>query len=524
MLTQFSRQTATLGSLNAAPEVIKPVGTAIPAFIGYTPKADLHGHSYYNIPVRISSFAEFKKIFLFDQSQAENQDKKPYHPSYHLVAQNEVHTLGKYIQIEDQQYAVLPDPTSIYYFYNCIRHFFQNGGGDAYIISVGPYGKKSNIPLDHPKQRVVNPHVKLHELLTGLSALQNETEPTIYVCPEATLLSINDNATLMQAMLVQAQEMQSTVCLFDVIGGDKSHPINLMQDVQIFRRSLGDKGLNHGVSYFPFVGTSLMSEGDIDFSNMFDGNLQNLAPLLEKKPASRMVISQLIKANEINSPNKLSPAQRHKVLQQYSAIYTEFTKHIIDLSNIIPTSSAMAGVYAMNDRNAGVWNDPVNVNIAGTNRLPLALNAFQQSFLHFDQAGHKPINTLHFLNTLGVLVWGARTLKGNHPQLQSISAQRTASYIQKSIQQFSTNFSHYPNATSTWSLMQTAIENFLHDIWNQGGLIGSMPNEAFQVQCGNNIALAEHDMADDQLRIRVKLALTKAQQFYEFDINLRVTS
>jgi phage tail sheath protein FI len=522
MMAHFSPQIATLGSLSTAPEVIKPIGTAIPAFIGYTPKADLHGHSYFNIPVKVSSFSEFKKIFLFDQSLNENQDKKPYHPSYHLVEQNEVHALGKYIHIDEKPYAVLPDPTSIYYFYNCIRHFFQNGGVEAYIVSVGPYGKKSNNPLTHPKQRIVNPHVKLHELLTGLSVLQNETEPTIYVCPEGTLLSISDNATLMQAMLVQAQEMQSTICLFDVIGGEKSHPINLMQDIQVFRHSLGEKGLNHGVSYFPFVGTALMSAADFDFSNMFDGSLKTMAPLLEKKPATRMILSQLIEASEINSPNKLNPAQRHKALQQYSAIYSEFTKHIVDISNIIPTSSAMAGVYAMNDKNAGVWNDPVNVNIAGTNRLPIALNAFQQSFLHFDQTGSKPINTLHFLNTLGVLVWGARTLKGNHPQLQSISAQRTASYIQKKIHQFSANFSHYPNAASTWSLMQTAIENFLHDIWIQGGLIGSLPHEAFQVKCGNNIALTQHDMADDQLRIQLKLALTKAQQFHEFDINLRV--
>lgn len=43
----------------------------------------------------------------------------------------------------------------------------------------------------------------------------------LYVCPEAVLLSAEDNQALMQSMLAQAEEMQTTFRIFDIIGGDK---------------------------------------------------------------------------------------------------------------------------------------------------------------------------------------------------------------------------------------------------------------------------------------------------------------
>ncbi|MEZ4873959.1 MAG: hypothetical protein R2793_00505 [Flavobacteriaceae bacterium] len=43
-------------------------------------------------------------------------------------------------------YSIVPDPNTIYYMYNSIRLFYENGGGDAYIISVGTYGASQKHP------------------------------------------------------------------------------------------------------------------------------------------------------------------------------------------------------------------------------------------------------------------------------------------------------------------------------------------------------------------------------------------
>ena len=51
--------------LNAFPNSVVAVATAVPAFIGYTPQASYEGKSYTNVPVRITSFSEFQSFFCF---------------------------------------------------------------------------------------------------------------------------------------------------------------------------------------------------------------------------------------------------------------------------------------------------------------------------------------------------------------------------------------------------------------------------------------------------------------------------
>ena len=62
-----------------------------------------------------------------------------------------------------------------------MRLFYQNGGGDAYIVSVGTYGAASGKPITDPAAQVVNPNVKLADLQRGLALLKNEQEPTMYL-------------------------------------------------------------------------------------------------------------------------------------------------------------------------------------------------------------------------------------------------------------------------------------------------------------------------------------------------------
>ena len=55
--------------------------------------------------------------------------------------------------------------------------------------------------MDNGGDQIINPNVQLNDLLRGLALLANEQEPTMYICPEATLLSADNNASLLNAML-----------------------------------------------------------------------------------------------------------------------------------------------------------------------------------------------------------------------------------------------------------------------------------------------------------------------------------
>jgi len=125
---------------------------------------------------------------MYEMPEAPKEPPKQYKPSYYLVEQKEKPVTGDYISIHEKYYSILPDPDTVYYLYNSIRLFFQNGGGSAYIVSMGTYGEPSGKAMEDPDANIINPNIKLQDLQNGLTLLKNEVEPTIYICPEAILL------------------------------------------------------------------------------------------------------------------------------------------------------------------------------------------------------------------------------------------------------------------------------------------------------------------------------------------------
>lgn len=54
-----------INELNAFPNSIVGVPTAVPAFIGYTSKASYEGKSYANVARKISSLSDFEAIYCY---------------------------------------------------------------------------------------------------------------------------------------------------------------------------------------------------------------------------------------------------------------------------------------------------------------------------------------------------------------------------------------------------------------------------------------------------------------------------
>ena len=73
--------------LNAFPNSVVAVATAVPAFIGYTPQASFEGKLYKNVPVRITSFADFQAFFCLPDPPLPASPAKQYSPEYYLVQQ-----------------------------------------------------------------------------------------------------------------------------------------------------------------------------------------------------------------------------------------------------------------------------------------------------------------------------------------------------------------------------------------------------------------------------------------------------
>ncbi|MGB8195365.1 MAG: phage tail sheath C-terminal domain-containing protein [Chitinophagaceae bacterium] len=500
-----------IDELNAFPNSVVPVATAVPAFIGYTPQAVYEGKSYTNIAQKITSLNEFRAIYCYPDPLPPADPAKQYNPEYYLVQQKSQPAKGEYMLIDGNYYSIVPDPNTVYYLYNSIRLFYENGGSDAYIVSVGSYGAPSKTAMN-PGDQIVNTNVQLNDLLSGLALLKNEPEPTMYICPEATLLSVANNATLMQAMLLQCTEMQTAVSIFDVIGGNDPDPILYTNDILTFRNNTGSLGLKYGTAYYPFIGTTIMQNQDIDYTNIFGGDVKQLAPLLNP-PSNPDPNVAAILANIQNPSSGLTITQNNNALITASKTYTTIIKHILTEANMLPPSGAMAGVITTTDDEQGVWQAPANTSIVGASYLPIRLSESQQAGLNVDAVSGKSINAIRFFNGLGILIWGARTLDGNSGDWKYLPVRRTMTFLEQSCKLAAHAYVFQPNVKNTWEAVKSMIGSFLTAIWKEGGLQGATAAEAFSVECGLGTTMTAQDLLDGYMKVMVKVAVVHPAEY-----------
>jgi phage tail sheath protein FI len=519
MATTYSTPGVYINEINGFPNSVMPVATAVPAFIGYTPAAAYQGKSYVNKATLISSFAEFQAIFMFPDPAPPADPVQQYSPQYYLAAQTGVPDAGTYVLANGVNYSILPDPDSIYYLYNSVRLFFQNGGASAYIVAVGSYGAPGGKPLASPDLNIVNRNVQLADLQRGLALLMDEAEPTMYICPEATLLSLAENATLMQSMLLQATSMQTAVCIFDVIGGAHPNPVTYTGDIENFRNGTGSIGLNYGVCYYPFIGTSVMQANELDFTNLFGGDISKLAALLNPpgnaNPAVAQILALIEKPEPNPAPNPPSRQQLQDALLMASPVYRQIMQGVLKLANTLPPSGAMAGVYTTNDNNEGVWNAPANTSIVGAVNLPIDLSDAQQSNLNIDAVSGKSVNAIRSFPGHGILIWGARTLDGNSQDWRYVPVRRTMIFLEQSIKQAARAYVFEPNNANTWAALKRMISSFLSDVWKQGGLTGATSDQAFNVSIGLGTTMTADDILNGYMNVSVQVAVTHPAEFLE---------
>jgi phage tail sheath protein FI len=504
-----------INEINGFPNSVVPIETAVPAFIGYTPKAEYEGKSYLNKAQKVSTFAEFKAIYMLEDPAPPADPVKQYSPEYYLVAQKIKPENGDYVTIAGKFYSILPDPTTVYYMYNALRLFFENGGGEAFIVSIGGYGDVAGKPMDVKETHIVNSNVQLADLQKGLEPLVFEQEPTMYYCPDATLMPVAQNGTVMQEMLLQAQKMQTVVCLFDIIGGRQPDPIMFENDIKNFRNNTGSQGLKYGAAYYPFVQTTIIQTGEIDFTSLFGGDLGKLGAVINPTDSQDPVTTQLLDMMDNPKSHDMTNKQLHTALMNANKAYALIIKHVTADASILPPSGGMAGIYTVNDQEKGVWHAPANVSMVGVSGLPLRLNDQQQENLNVDAISGKSINAIRFFNGQGILVWGARTLDGNSDDWRYVSVRRTMTFIEQSVKLAARAYVFEPNDANTWAAVDAMINDFLTNVWKEGGLQGGQPADAFQVIIGLGSTMTPEDLLNGYMNVTVKVAVVRPAEFIE---------
>ena len=497
-----------LNEVNAFPNSVVAVPTAIPVFIGYTQRADYQGKSYVNQAVRIESLSEFLTFFgvLDDTSPA--SDLVQYQPIYRAVP-----SAGDGdIVLGDRRLDLCPDPGTIYYLYNSVKLFYQNGGGPAYVVSVGFIGQPTGQALQAGSP-LVNPNVQYSDLVAGLTIAAQEWNITMIVAPDALLLGAANYAAFLQEVLTQCGELGSRVGVLDVYGGEAPNAGTFLApngEIETFRAAIGTENLRYGAAYFPFLQTTIVEDSDLNYLNF--GGVAELAAILPNANVDplKTILAQIATPPADDPP---TPGQLENALLGASPDYQALHDRVLAKINILPPSGALAGVFATVDVDRGVWVAPANVSLTSVVDTTLKITDQTQAPLNVDTVTGKSINAIRLFPGSGVMVWGARTLDGNSQDWRYLNACRTVIMIEQSIKQALRAYVFAPNVATTWSLIQSMIVSFLTTLWRQGGLVGSSAASAFTVAVGLGATMTSDDILNGILKVTVQVAVTHPAEF-----------
>lgn len=231
------------------PPSIAQVETAVPAFIGYTEKAERKGESLFRKPTKITSLAQYRQLFGGPYIIAPGDFEVRVNPATNFTVQSVGYT-------------------KMFFMFDALRHFFDNGGGKCYIVSVGTYAD-TVIAGDES----LTPPTGLRG---GVKAIETYDEPTLILFPDAVQLSNADDFYALQQMaLQQCSSLQDRFCVFDLKeNGTDSTPWETAVDT--FKNKIGINDLNYAATYTPWLISTYTK--DIPFSLLDDHVVDGTVP------------------------------------------------------------------------------------------------------------------------------------------------------------------------------------------------------------------------------------------------------
>lgn len=460
------------------PPSVAQVETAIPAFVGYTQKAeDANGNPLTNVPTRIGSLREYQQLFGLGP-----------HPKVTAI------------DLDANKNFVSAKLTISHYMYDALRLFYGNGGGDCYITSIGA-GFATPASSD---------------FLDGLDAVAKVDEPTILLFPDAVNLAgtISGLYAIQQRALAQCGRLMDRVTICDLEFNDPTGTT--------FRNNVGINDLKYGMAYTPWL--KVAASKNVTYSDIkavsinFNGTPTTLSALATAAGVTDVLTNYEAKLNPTSPPSSppvpdLTLAEHEQKLTSAFGLYKSIVAGINNVAIELPPSGAVAGVYAYVDRTRGVWKAPANVSLSGVQGPVTIFSESELSSLNINVDAGKSINAIRTFVGKGTLIFGARTLAGNDNEWRYVPVRRFFNMVEESVKKASGQFVFEPNDANTWIKVKAMIENFLLLQWGQGALAGSKPAQAFYVKVGLGETMSALDILEGRMNVEIGMAAVRPAEF-----------
>lgn len=445
------------------PPSIASVETAIPAFIGYTEKAQWKEEGdLLNKPWRIESLLQYEQYFGFPDPEMESLSVA------FTTSGTRTEVNGKIDETNRSKFLM----------YYSLQMFFDNGGGPCWITSVGDYESTGG-------------EIIAQNLKDGLVEVAKIDEVTLLVFPDAMNLgNETDYYDIHDTAIEQCIDLKDRFVVMDVYHKADNEDL-WSADVQLLRDTLSGttNDLKYAAVYFPRVYTGI----NFNYKMPGDQSQDNDASIA-------------ITGGAADNLADLKAADNAQYFQAKSAL--------ANIQMLLPAASAMVGIYAQVDNSRGVWKAPANVNIDNAIRPQYLITHNEQKSLNVDTIGGKSINVIRKFEGRGpAIVWGARTLAGNDNEWRYISVRRFFNMVEESTKNATEQFVFEPNDRNTWIRVKSMIENYLTQRWKAGALMGTTEREAYFVKVGLGETMTEVDIWEGRMIVEIGMAVVRPAEF-----------
>ncbi len=460
--------------ISTLPPSVAEVETAIPAFIGYTEKADrLVAGDLVMIPNKIGSLSDFEQFYGGPPTESDDSItitvKDSGNNQYEIICGYDTSKRSKYC---------------LYY---SIKHFYDNGGGTCYIVAADTFKTPGVVSKD--------------KLKSALDVIKDVDEVTLLAIPETPAIDQSDGGNaykeVVNAMINQAYDLKDRFAIIDPYKVTAKNSVDpngdIDADVLIMRNaSLTVTENRYAASYYPNLITTYAFK--YDFNNLAIDTYTLVG---------------------VASPSVAGYAAGKKMsdLGSGSVLFTKISDALKKEYVTLPPSPAIAGLYTRVDTNKGVWKAPANEVLLSVVEPNLAISSREQESLNVDPNSGKSINVIRTFPGYGTLVWGARTLNGNDNEWRYISVRRFFIMVEESIKKSSQWAVFEPNAIDAWVKMQAMIENYFFQKWMEGALAGVKPEQAFYVKVGLGKTMTSLDILEGRMNVEIGLAVARPAEF-----------
>jgi len=173
---------------------------------------------------------------------------------------------------------------------------------------------------------------------------------------------------------------------------------------------------------------------------------------------------------------------------------------------------AIAGIIARTDETRGVWKAPAGMeaSIQGIESLTVELGNEDHG-----QLNTIAVNCLRRFTGRGLVVWGARTLRGSDQlgdEYKYVPVRRLALHIEESLYRGTQWVVFEPNDEPLWTQLSANVVGFMHQLFQQGAFQGTTPDEAYFVKCDSETTTLS-DINNGILNFTVGFAPLKPAEF-----------